>query len=506
MMYRIKYLFKALGIGVLIFLFSNISIAKEKAVLIFNAGMTEIGSDTKGGYPELAQVLKQHRQSELPVFFVFGGDSLSPSPLSALDRGTHIIDLLNSLEPDAMGVDKREFGFLEDELSLRAYEAAFPIVASNIKDTLTQTNLDGLMSSVIVQQGQYKLGIISVLDQHLVEEYALTRIRVLDEKKAIEKESSILRNQGAELIVLLYSTYKPVISSLLDSNIIDLSLCKDIYFDYFKNSEQKRHPRDIHLSLDSHIITAKLKWKKNKPETLKVDSQVTPLNQYPKDPKLLSQVISYTDRLSALLDQKIGMLKTTMDTGHTVVRTEENTFANFITDAMKNYTKADVALLNSGSIRGEMFYQANTFLTRRDISKEIPFRNKVVLLEVTGEQIINALENGLSIIKKVKGRFPQVSGLNIKYNSLAPSGQRVKSVLINGRPLERQKNYTLATTNYLADGGDGYSSFKQSKKLNFDNQMSRLIADLVIDEIIRQQNIWLKNEGRLVDVGNEVNE
>ncbi len=66
--------------------------------------------------------------------------------------GSHIIDILNSLEPDVMGVTKREFSFYEDELSLRSYEAAFPLVASNVIDNRMGRSPDGLHTSVSVEK------------------------------------------------------------------------------------------------------------------------------------------------------------------------------------------------------------------------------------------------------------------------------------------------------------------------------------------------------------------
>ena len=502
-MFQLKSLICKLGIAIKLLFCISLVGATEQATIIFAAGMTEIDSETKGRYPELAHILKTNRQSNPATFFLFGGDSLSPSPLSSLDRGTHIIDLLNSLEPDAMGIDKREFGFLEDELSLRAYEAAFPIIASNLKDSLTHGNLDGLLDSVIVQQGAYKLGVISVLNQSVVEEYALTRITITDEKQAIERESQKLRNAGVDLVALIYTTHNPVIKQLLNDNVIDLSFCKDVYFNPYEESDSVRHKNDLFLDKQTHIILAKLNWEKGQSSSLSVDWQPKDLSQYPKDPTVFSQVASYTQRLSALLQQRIGLLKTPMNTGHTITRTEENSFANFITDAMKSYTNSDIALLNSGSIRGESYYPADTFLTRKDLGKEIPFRNKIVLLQITGEQLLIALENGFSIIEQVKGRFPQVSGMQITYDSSAPSGKRVISVLINGKPLKSSSVYKLATSDYLASGGDGYSIFKNAKSIHYDNQMFRLIADIAIDKIKKKKNIWLNLDSRLIDTAKQ---
>jgi len=476
------------------------AIATEKATLIFAAEMTEIATEEKGGYPELATALKLERKNITPTFFLFGGGSLGPSTLSSLDRGTHIIDLLNSIEPHAMGVAKREFSFLEDELSLRSYEAAFPLISSNVIDTLTQVNLDGLVESAVVRQGPYKLGILSVLDDSAIEDYALTRIKLSDQNQAILKQAKKLRSKNVDLIILLYSNFYEGISDLLTRNIIDLSLRKDEHFEFENSSELNQHQRDILLIKPGQIAIVKMEWNKADPSSLKVKWNAKNLNQYRKDPQVLRQVINYTDRLASLLRQKIGILKTTMDTSLIEVRTKQNAFANFITDSLRDYTYADIALINGGTIRGEKIYTANTTLTRKDISRELPFRNNVVLLKVTGKQVVAALENGFSLIETVKGRFPQVSGMEVKYKANNAVGNRVISVMINGKPIETRKVYTLSTTNFLASGGDGYSMFKNAEQVNYDNQMTRLVSDIVIDSIKDKNRISVMLDSRLINL------
>jgi 2',3'-cyclic-nucleotide 2'-phosphodiesterase (5'-nucleotidase family) len=478
--------------------------ANEKATLVFAGEMTEIATDKKGGYPELETALKLERKNPTPTFFLFGGGSLGPSTLSSLDRGTHIIDLLNSLEPHAMGVSKREFSFSEDELSLRSYEAAFPLVSSNVVDTLTQVNLDGLVSSAVVQQGPYKLGILSILDQSTIEDYALTRIKISDPKQSILKEAKKLRSKGVDLVILLYSNYYEELSNLLTNNIIDLSLRKDEHFEFEDAFHYKHHPKDIILGKPGQIAILRLEWLKGDANSLKVEWKAKNLSQYAKDPKVLRQVINYTDRLANLMRQQIGVLNTDMDTSLLKVRSQQNAFANFITDSLRKYTHAEVALINGGTIRGEKHYKANTSLTRKDISRELPFRNKAVLLKVTGKQIIAALENGFSLFKTAKGRFPQVSGMEIVFNSNNKVGNRVVSVKINGKTVESEKTYTLATTDYLASGGDGFTMFKNADKLIYNNQMSRLLSDIVIDSIKSQNRISVKLDSRLINIGEQL--
>ena len=82
--------------------------AERQARLIFTAELPRILETEQGDYAELATIVKTQRQQPIPTFFLFGGDSLGPSTLASFDRGSHIIDILNLLEPDAMGVAKRE--------------------------------------------------------------------------------------------------------------------------------------------------------------------------------------------------------------------------------------------------------------------------------------------------------------------------------------------------------------------------------------------------------------
>lgn len=496
-----KYLNRHLIISLFLLLIVSETKATEKASLVFAGEMTEIATERKGGYPELASLLKQQRHNNTPTFFLFGGGSLGPSMLSSLDRGTHIIDLLNSLEPDAMGVAKREFSFHEDELSLRAYEAAFPMIASNLEDSFTNENLDGLVDSAIIQQKPYKFGVLSILSESMIEEYALSRVRITDQFTAVKKLAGSLRDRGAELVVLMYSNQNPVVSQLLTEQIIDISLMRDKHSPANGYTNQKRHPRDVLLH-DSGKAAAvvNLEWTKGQPKSLKIDWQSIDLSNYSKDPELLREVRSYTDRLATLLQEKIGILTNDMDTSLKAVRSQENPFGNYVADAIKEYTHAEVALINGGLIRGGTIHKANDILRRSDIVKELPFRNQLSLLSVNGEQIVSALENGFSLIEKLKGRFPQVSGMQVTYDSSRDVGNRVVSVKINGKPLKLDKQYKLATSDYLAVGGDGYSAFKNSTKLKFKNQMSRLVSDVIIDSIKSKSKITVGTNARLVDL------
>jgi 5'-nucleotidase len=101
----------------------------------------------------------------------------------------------------------------------------------------------------------------------------------------------------------------------------------------------------------------------------------------------------------------------------------------------------------------------------RDVLSILPFKNKLVKIEVTGATLKAALEHGVarSAEDAEPGRFPQVSGVQFSFDASKSPGSRVSDVKVNGLPLDETKKYTVATSTFLAlDGGDGYSMFKGS--------------------------------------------
>jgi len=482
-------------------LFSESVFAKnEKAFLIFDANLTEVVDENKGGYAELASLLTTYRSTQTPTFFIFGGASLSPSILSSFDQGAHIIDLLNSIAPDVMAASKGDFVYSEAELLLRAKEATFPLVQSNMININTGKALDGLLASVLLEQGGYKLGFLSFMDKVVIEEYNLTNLRVGDPRHVIVKQAEAMRAQGADLIIMHYhgNDIDPV--GFIENGTVDLVLRKNIHLDINKHKNISEHAQQVFLTDGGQVAIVELSWQNKKSQSLKVSLQKPKLNSFEAHPKIAKQIYSYTHQLTPLLDEIVGLTSSPFDTTRISLRTSENAFGNLVTDALKKYSGADVALLNSGIIRGEAMYAMNSKLIQRDIIKELPFRESVVLLNVTGTQLISALENGFSQIEKAKGRFPQVSGIKVTYNSQAPAGKRIVSLHINDEVVEASKVYKLATSDYVANGGDGYHALRLGKRIQYHEERKTFIYEVVIEHIKAKKVIGPKVEGRIVDI------
>jgi 2',3'-cyclic-nucleotide 2'-phosphodiesterase (5'-nucleotidase family) len=94
-----------------------------------------------------------------------------------------------------------------------------------------------------------------------------------------------------------------------------------------------------------------------------------------------------------------------------------------------------------------------------------PFGNVNCKIAVTGRVLLAALNSGVSQMPTGAGQFPQVSGLMMKVNPRAPPGNRVTGVLVDGRPIDLDKSYTLALPDYLLKGGDSYTMFANARVL-----------------------------------------
>jgi 2',3'-cyclic-nucleotide 2'-phosphodiesterase (5'-nucleotidase family) len=216
------------------------------------------------------------------------------------------------------------------------------------------------------------------------------------------------------------------------------------------------------------------------------------------DPAVAAIVKQHEDKLDESLKVTVGTTGVELDSRRATVRLKESAIGNLIADAIREATKADVAVTNGGGIRGDRTYAAGTTLTRKDVLTELPFGNVTVLLEIGGADLLAALEEGVSLVEDVAGRFPQVSGLSFVFDPKRPRGSRVVKVSIGGKPLDPAATYRLATNEYMMAGGDGYASLKKARPI-IDASGGALMANVVMDYIAARGTVSPAVEGRIVE-------
>lgn len=172
------------------------------------------------------------------------------------------------------------------------------------------------------------------------------------------------------------------------------------------------------------------------------------------------------------------------------VRTQETNLGNLICDIMVAHTGADLAMTNGGGLRASVGVGP---ITLEDVLEIHPFGNLVVTLEMTGAQILEALENGVSQFPATDGRFLQVSNIRYSFNPNLPSGERILEVLYKGEPLCMDSTFVVATNGFLAAGGDEYTVMEESELLEEFAPME----EAIIQYLAENSPITPKVEGRI---------
>jgi 5'-nucleotidase len=120
-------------------------------------------------------------------------------------------------------------------------------------------------------------------------------------------------------------------------------------------------------------------------------------------------------------------------------------------------------------------------------------------VELSGATLRQVLEHGVarSAEDAEPGRFPQVSGVKFTFDATRPPGSRIISATVNGQPLDEQKKYTLATSDYVAiDGGDGYAMLKETRLL-IARERAQFDSEVLQTAIIAKKVIAPKVEDRI---------
>ena len=498
---RLKTIFSGLISGLIAFAPLTV-MADETATIrfILTGDLYELTANNgRGGYAKLASVVRQEKVGEKHSFLVHAGDAYSPSLLSSMDKGKSAVEMMNAVGVDYMVLGNHEWDFGPEITRERVWESNFPVFASNARDK-DGLPIDGTVRTAMVNVGPFRVGIMGLITPQtriLASPGSDRFLPVIDTAAALSKE---LKGQGANLIVALAHLDYVQDMELLQSGLVDVLLSgHDHYHISFDNGKaiwmdagedaEKVGVVDVHMKSYMKRGKKRFSWE--------ADMRFVDTINFPEDGAIASKVNEYDKFLSKELDIEIGKTTTELDSRKKTVRTEEAAIGNLIADAMRDGVDADIGFANGGGIRAKKIYAPGTMITRRDILSELPFGNVVVKLELTGAQIWAALENGVSQVESNAGRFPQVSGVSFIYNPKAKAGSRVISAKIGGQPLNKGGTYTVATNNYAAGGGDGYSVFKKGKVL-IDASGATIMAGMVMDYIKAKGSVSPKVEGRIV--------
>jgi 5'-nucleotidase / UDP-sugar diphosphatase len=470
--------------------------------LVVVSGTHVVGADAngRGGLARIAGAVRAERARTDNVFIVHAGDAISPSLMSGLDKGAHMIDLLNMVDLDMFVPGSHEFDFGPDVFAQRMGEARFPVYAANLKGPDGSGLPDVMGYSIIKSQG-VRIGIAGITGHHAPVTSSPGELQFDDTLQTAVRLNAALRKAGADIVVLAAHAPRAIDEELRARSGADVILSgddHDLFIGYDGRTAFAEAMQDglylaaIDLDISVKVAgdgTRRVNWW---PRFRLIDTAtVVP------DAEVDDRVALYEATIAKDLEQRIGTTLTELDSRQAQVRSREAAIGNLVADAIRAGTGAEIALINGGSVRGNRVYPADTAISRRLVRTELPFGNMALVLDITGGNLKAALEQSLAGAERPTGAFPQVSGLEIRADVTLPVGGRVVSVTVNGEPLDERARYKLATSDFLARGGDGLSALEGARVLlGPDKAMS--VADHVIDHVSAEGTVSPVVEGRII--------
>jgi len=437
---------------------------------------------------------------------IAGGDSVGATPpISSFFGDRPTIELMNMMGFSLDGLGNHNFDRGQEYLRTQLIPlATFPYVSGNIVDSSGNTPAEWSASKVFVGSfGGVKVAIIGFSNDDLpdlINPAGLLPFHVSNSTAAVNAEAVRLKAQGINTIVAighlgatggtLTSPTGPLVN--LADNITNVDAVIGDHTDLQVVTTRpngvlvtENRSKGIRFTRVRLVINTKTKSVVYKTADFHKpwDIGVTP------DPAIQARIDALNAQLGPILNTVIGnsskFIPRTDQCGNTAGRTCESLVGNVVADAMRTQyaaTGVQFSITNSGGLRADLtcpttdntsdFCPAYTPppypISRGQVLTVLPFGNIVVTLTVNGAELKTMLENGISRMPAIDGRFPQVSGLCFTYDIALPPGSRVTSASLadasgncTATPvnLTAASTYKIAENDFMANGGDGYPNF-----------------------------------------------
>jgi len=476
---------------------------KEKSLLVlhfndvYNVESRE--QEPVGGAARFIRAVR-HFQHENPLV-LFSGDVLNPSMLSVTTRGAHMIPILNLAGVDAAVFGNHDFDFGLDQLERLSDRCKFPWLASNIKyiPDGNKPIAKGL-ETCVVPKGGWKVGLIGLVEYEWLATLSAIDgddIEYEDFVQCTKRLAPALRNiHGVDIVIALTHMRLPNDRRLAREAGSELDLILGGHdHDYCVEEVNKVHI--VKSGTDFRDLSA-IWLKRRVGENVEIVSMehIEINSKVPEDSEVAELVSNTLRKIGLNLNRVLGETAVPLDARFAEIRTKETNISNFVADILRNATFADVALINAGTIRLDAIIPKGP-VTLANLKGLLPMNDALVVIEITGEQLLVALENGVSKVPALEGRFPCVSGVRFSFDATRPPMRRIENdtVVVNGKKLDLDKKYTVVTKEYLSLGKDGFEVFERGTLVK-DEELCPRLPTLVRNHFIALDVIQGINEMR----------
>jgi len=431
-----------------------------------------------GGSARLASAIADARARSDNSILVDGGDQFQGSLYYTYYKGAAAAEMMNGMGYEAMAVGNHEFDDGPEALRRFVDSVDFPVLMANADISQEPLLADVIRKSAIIERGGERIGLVGLVPVD-TDELASPGPNVIftDPVAAVQAEVDQLTAQGVnKIIVLSHSGYTVDLRIAAETEGVDVIVGGHSNTLLSNSGESAAGPYpvmagstaivqayaygkflgelDVTFDDDGELIRAV-------GEPLLIDASV------PEDETVKARITELGKPLDEIRNRVVAMSVGPIEGDRSVCRIQECQMGNLVADAMLDRVASrgvTIAIANSGGLRASI--DAGE-VTMGEVLTVLPFQNTLATFRISGQGIVDALENGVSQVEEVKGRFPQVAGLRFVWDpSVAPNAGRIVEVMVadgNGGfvTIDPGKMYFVVTNNYVRNGGDGYAMFAE---------------------------------------------
>jgi 5'-nucleotidase len=433
----------------------------------------------------------------------FSGDAFNPSLESTVTKGKHMVPALNTLATTAACLGNHDLDFGVEQFEYLACLCKFPWLCANV---LTS---DGVplgrceRSIMLTSSNGVKVGLMGLVEREWLDTINTLppNLEFLEPATLAKALAAELRKRGAEIVIALTHQRQPNDQQLaadLEPGTVDLILSGH---DHFYAHEVVNGTHILRSGTDFKQLSYLECWKQldeasssGSPWTFHILCHET-ISFVDQDPSALQMVSNLTASLLPKLSKPVGYTAAPLDARFMTVRMRESNLGNFVCDLMRLHYDADCCLMCSGTIRGDQVYPPGV-LKVKDLMNCFPFEDPCVVIGITGKNLLEALENGVSKYPALEGRFLQVSGIKFTFDPEKAPGERCFDVLVQDEPLDLEKEYKVVTREYMVRGKDGFRSLMLQGQ---GGEARSIVSDesgMLISALLRQYFLSLKVVGK----------
>lgn len=437
-----------------------------------------------GGFARVKTLVDQAKKENPNTIFTLSGDFLSPSLMSGVMKGRQMVDMLNRIGVDYVSLGNHEFDFGLDVFKERLKESRFVTVTSNALEN--GRPFSGVSRYAIKDFGAIKVGIFGIitpLTKQIVRlPDTVTFPGVIETSRKMVAE---LKAKGANVIIAM--THLDLADDVeLGESVAGIDLILGGH-DHEPVELKVGRTLIIKCGADAKLVgRVDISWDDARRSASVKNVLFIPVDSTVKEDKDIAIAVSRHEKeMDGRLNIALGKTDTPLMATSLANRTRETNLGGLIADALREKSGADIGIINGGGIRSDRVYPPGP-ITQKDVLSILPFGNFFLKVELSGKDIKKALERGVGGLPEPKGAFPQVSGVTFEVVVSATPGKRVRNVMANNTPIEDGKAYTVALSDYLVAGGDGYEEFKAGRVIIGEREAG-LMTEAVIEKIIKMK-------------------